>query len=98
MAAFPADRPELRTLISGRLEEILVLGAVVLWHTPGFEFEEAFGTRPARETPNVDPVPGATKLDHITIRKATTARLGHDPDRDETQPCSSWAARSDRGR
>lgn len=39
------DRAELKARVSRRLEEMLVPGAVVLWHTPAFVFEEAFGTR-----------------------------------------------------
>ena len=66
------DPTELKAAISRRLGEMLVPGAVVLWQTPDFVFEEAFGTRSLVAGPG-DPI---AVTDHFRVGPNTKTMTG----------------------
>jgi D-alanyl-D-alanine carboxypeptidase len=66
------DPHDLKAAISRRLEEMLVPGAVVLWHTPDFLFEEAFGRRTALAEQG-DPI---LLTDHFRVGSNTKTMTG----------------------
>ena len=66
------DLAELKAAISRRLAEMLVPGAVVLWRTPEFVFEEAFGSRNRSSGPG-EPI---TLEDHFRVGSNTKTMTG----------------------